>query len=100
MMETLQNSGVDWKDGRLMKNLYTQQSAYVRVGDWKLEACVIGRRVRQGCTLSPVLFNLHDEAMMREAVTDVDIGVKVGGYMIKSVRFADDKAIVVRSEKG
>ena len=88
MMEILQNIGVDWKDRRLIKNLYTQQSAYVRVGDWKSETCVMGRDVRQECTLSPSLFNLYDEAMMREAVTDADIGVKVGGNMVKSVRFA------------
>ena len=37
--------------------------------------------------------------MMREAITDVDTGVKVGGYMVKSARFADDKAKVARSEK-
>ena len=61
---------------------------------------MIGRGVRQACTLSPLLFNLYDEAMMREAVTDVDIGMKFGGYMVKSVRFADDKAIVARSENG
>ena len=74
---------MDWKDRRLIKNLYTQQSAYVRVGDWKSEACMIGRGVRQGCTLSPLLFNFYDEAMMREATADVDIGVKVGGYLVK-----------------
>ena len=71
MMAILQNIEVHWKDRRLMKTLYnTQQSAYVRVEDWKSEACVIGRSVR-------------------EAVTDVDIGVKVGGYTVESVRFAD-----------
>ena len=47
-----------------------------------------------------MLFNLYDEAMTREAITDVDIGVNVGGYMVKSVRFADDKAIAARKEKG
>ena len=57
---------------------------------------MIGRGVRQGS----LLFNLYNEARMREAVIDVDIGVKVGGYMVKSTRFAVDKAIVARSEKG
>ena len=100
MMEIMRNIGVDWRDRRLIKNLYTQQSAYVRLGDWKSEACMIGRGVRQGCTLSPLLFNLYDEAMMREATADVDIGVKVGGYLVKSVRFADDKAVMARSVRG
>ena len=54
--------------------------------------------VRQGCTLSPLLFNQYNEAMIRKALTDVDNGV--GGYMVKSVRIADDKATVVRSETG
>ena len=98
MIEILQNFGVDWDDRRLIKNLNTQQSAYVRVGEWKSKACVIGRGVRQGCTLSPLLFNLYDEAMMREAITDVDIRVKVRGYMVKSVRLVNDKAIVEMSE--
>ena len=57
---------------------------------------MIGRGVRQGS----LLFNLYNEARMREAVIDVDIGVKVGGDMVKSIRFADDKAILARSEKG
>ena len=60
---------------------------------------MIGRRVRQGRAPSSLLLNLYDEAMMRDAVTDVDIGVKVGDYTAKSVRFADNKVIVARSEK-
>ena len=99
MMEILRDIGVDWRDRRLIKNLYMQQTASVRVGDVLTEACVIGRGVRQGCTLSPLLFNLYDEAMKREAM-DMEKGVKVGGYLINSVRFADDKAVVANSERG
>ena len=46
---------------------------------------------------SPQLFNKYDEAMMREALEDLEKGIKVGGVIIKSIRFADDKAIVARS---
>ena len=98
MMEILRDIGVDWRDRRLIKNLYMQQTASVRVGDVLTEACVIGRGVRQGCTLSPLLFNLYDEAMKREAM-DMEKGVKVGGYLINSVRFADDKAMIANSER-
>jgi len=76
MMEILRNIGVEWKDRSLIKNLHSQKSGFVRVGDFKSDACVIGRGVRHGCTLSPLLFGLYDEAMMREATVDEDNGVK------------------------
>jgi len=60
---------------------------------------MIGIGVQQGCILSPLLYNLYDEAMMREALYEVECGIKVGGHMIKTVRFADDKAVVASSEK-
>jgi len=80
IMKILRNIGVDWKDWRLIKNLYALQSAFV-VGNLKSDAWVIGRGVRQGCTLSPLLFNLCDEVIMREATMDEDNGVKVGGCL-------------------
>jgi len=89
---------VNWKGRRLIKNLYTQQTTFVRVRDWKSASCKIGRDVRQGCRPSK-LFNLYVEAMMREATSDSDIGVKVGSHVIKPVRFADDRAVVASSEK-
>jgi len=46
-----------------------------------------------------LLFNLYDEVMMSEATTDEDNGVKVGGCLVNSVRFADDKAITTKSVK-
>jgi len=51
-------------------------------------------------TLLPLLFNLYDEAIMREATKNEDNGVKVGNCLMNSVRFADDKAIIARSVKG
>ena len=100
MMEILNDIGVDWRDRKLIMNLYNKQSAFVGIGENLSESCVIGRGVRQGCTLSPLLYNLYDEAMMRKALYEVEWGIKVGGHMIKTVRFADDKAMVASSEKG
>ena len=99
LMETLKNIGVDWKDRRMIRNLYIQQRATVRVAEGESELVEIGRGVRQGCLLSPLLFSIYVEAMMIEAMEDIDEGVKVGGKPLKDIRFADDQAMVVDSEK-
>ena len=74
MMEVLKKIGVDWKDRRMISNLYMEQTAEVRVADECSEASVIGRRVRQGCCLSPLLFSIYVEMMMAEAVDDIEEG--------------------------
>jgi hypothetical protein len=100
MLEILADIGVDWKDRRLILNLYSKQTAFVRIGENLSEGCIIGRGVRQGCSLSPLLYIIYDEAMMREATDEMNRGIKVGGHMINSIRYADDKAIVANSERG
>ena len=56
--------------------------------------------MRQGCPLSPLLFNVYAEEMVREAWDELEAGVKVGGMMFKSVRFADDQALISQSARG
>ncbi|CAF1570323.1 unnamed protein product [Didymodactylos carnosus] len=80
--ETDGNIGEDWKDRRLIKNLYLNQEAIVRVADGMSEPAVIGRGVRQGCLLSPLLFSIYVEMMMIEAMEDVSAGIKVGDKKI------------------
>ena len=62
-------------------------------------ACQIGRGVRQGCSLSPLLFIIYIEAMVKEATANEELGVKVGGQVFSMIRYADDKAVVASSEK-
>ena len=93
MMQILKNIGVDWKDRRLIRELYRNQTARVRIDNWLSEECIIGRGVRQGCSLSPILYILYDEAMMKEAAEDLKQGIQVGGEYISSVRFADNNNI-------
>jgi len=88
LMGILCNIGVDCRDRRLVWNLCRGQSAYVRVA-----ACEIGRGVRQGCSLSPLLFIIYDEAMIKEATDNTQDGVLVGGHIVSALRYADDEAV-------
>ena len=100
LMMILEEIGVDWRDRRLIAKLYMEQTAVVRINSEVTEPCLIGRGVRQGCPISPVLFNIYAKAMMKEALHSLEKGVKVGGVLIKAVRFADDQAMVAGTEKG
>ena len=77
LLEMLQEIGLDGKDLRLIKNLYWNQRAGVRVSGEVSELQHIKRGVRQGCVLSPDLFNIYSEGIMRN-IRDI-VGTKVGG---------------------
>ena len=100
MMEILRKVGVDWRDRRLIADLYMRQEIVVRIGTECTEETVIGRGVRQGCLLSPLLFSLYAESMMNEAMESIKEGIKIGGQLLADIRFADDQAMVAESNKG
>lgn len=100
MMEVLKKIGVDWRDRRMISSLYMKQSVTVRVAGECSEPSLVGRGVRQGCCLSPLLFNVYAEMMMLEAMEEIEEGVKVGGKLLKDIRFADDQGMVAGSELG
>ena len=100
MMEALKYIQVDWRDRRMIQELYMNQEAVVRVADGESQPGVIGRGVRQGCPLSPLLFSIYAEMMMVEAMQDIEEGVKVGGELVKDVKFADDQGMVASTENG
>ena len=100
MMQILKQIGVDWRDRRLIRDLYMNQEAFVRVNGELTEPGIIGRGVRQGCLMSPLLFSLYIEEMMKEAMVDLHEGVQAGGNWLKDVRFADDQGMVASTEQG
>ena len=78
----------------LLRNLYAGQEATVRTGHGKIDWFQIRKGVRQGCILSPCLFSLYAEYMMRNAGLDeVQAGIKVAERNIKNLRYADDTTL-------
>src|SRR5215471_9115504 len=100
MMKVLKELSVDWRDRRMIKDLYMRQEAVVRLESGDTEPGVIGRGVRQGCPLSLLLFSIYAESMMKDALDNIEEGVLVGGRLLKDVRFADDQAMVSSTSEG
>ena len=61
---------------------------------------MIGGGTRQVISLSPILVNIYSEALLRDTLSGVNEGIRVGGHLIKTVRFADDQVTLASSVKG
>ena len=84
----------------LLRNLYAGQEATVRTGLGTTDWFQIGKGVHQGCILSPCLFNLYVEYIMRNAGLDeAQAGVKIAGRNINNLRYADDTTLMAESEE-
>ena len=84
----------------LLRNLYAGQEATVRTGHRKTDWFQIGKGVRQGCILSPCLFNFYAEYIMRNAGLDeAQAGIKIVGRNINNFRYADDTTLMAESEE-
>ena len=75
----------------LLRNLHAGQEAAVRTGHRTTDWFQIGKEVNQGCILSPYLFNLYAEYIMRNAgLEEAQAGIKIAGRNINNLRYADD----------
>ena len=84
----------------LLRNLYADQEATVRTGHETTDWFQIAKGVRQGCILSPCLFNLHAEFIMRNAgLEEAQAGIKIAGRNINNLRYADDTTLMAESEE-
>ena len=84
----------------LLKNLYAGQETTVRTGHGTTDWFHKGKGVRQGCILSPCLFNLYAEYIVRNAGLDeTQAGIKTVGRNINNHRYADDTTLMAESEE-
>ena len=84
----------------LLRNVYADQEATVRTGHGTTDWFQIGKGVRQGCVLSPCLFNLYAEYIMRNAGLDeVEAGIKIAGTNINNLRYAGNITLMAENEQ-
>ena len=80
----------------ILRNLYAGQEATVRTRHGTTDWFPIGKGVRQGCILSPCLFNLYAEYIMRNTVLEeAQAGIKIAGRNINNIRYVDDTTLMV-----
>ena len=85
----------------LLRNLYAGQEATVRTGHGITDWFQIGKGVHQGCILSPCLFNLYAEYIMRNTrLEEAQAGIKIAGRNINNLRNGDDTTLMAESEEG
>ena len=100
LWKTLQEMGIPDHLTYLLRNLYAGHEATVRTGHGKTDWFQIGIGVRQGSILSPCLFNLYAEYIMRNAGLDeAQAGIKIAGRNISNLRYADITTFIAESKE-
>ena len=100
LWEILKEMGIPGHLTCLLRNLYAGQEATVRTGHGTTDWFQIGKEVRQGCILSPCLFNIYAEYIMRNArLYEAQAGIKIAGRNINNLRYADDTTLMAESEE-
>ena len=96
----LQEMGIPDHLTCLLRNLYAGQEATVRIVHGTTDWFQIGKGVCQGCILSPCLFNLYAEYIMRNAgLEEAQARIKIAGRNISNLRYADDTTLMAESEE-
>ena len=84
----------------LLRNLYAGKEATVRTGHGTIDWFQTGKGVCQGCILSPCLFNLYAEYIMRNAGLEItQAGIEIAGRNINNLRYADDTTLMAESKE-
>ena len=100
LWKILEETGIPGHLTCLLRNLYAGQETTVRTGHGTTDWFQFGKGVRQGCILSPCLFNLYAGYIMRNAgLEEAQAGIKVAGRNLSNLRYADDTLLMVESEE-
>ena len=100
LWKILQEMGIPDYLTCLLRNLYAGQEATVRTGHGTTDWFQIGKGVCQGCILSPCLFNLYADYIMRNAgLEEAQAGIKIAGRNLNDLRYADDNTLMAESEE-
>ena len=98
--EILQEMGIPDHLTCLLRNLYAGQEATVRTGHGTTDWFQVGKGICQGCILSPCLFNLYAEYIIRNAgLEEAQAGIKIARRNINNVRYADDTTLMAENEE-
>jgi len=98
LFQILKKSGMANSDRRIIKSLYKNERGVVRYGDSQ-EIAEIKKGVRQGCSLSPCLFNLYVQEAINRVRELTQVGIKIQGENVDMLRFADDIAVLTENEE-
>jgi hypothetical protein len=90
-------NGIYWRERRLIGKLYMDQSVKPKLDQGQKKSMKIGRGVRQGCCLSPILFNLYSEYLTKETC-EVFGGFKIGRRVNRNVKHADGLVLLEKEE--
>ena len=100
LQKILQQIGIPDHLTCLLRNLYAGQEATAKTRHGTTDWFQIGKGVRPGCILSPCLFNLYAEYIMRNAELDeAQAGIKIAGRNINNPRYTDDTTLMAESEE-
>ena len=96
LLQCLKTTDIEENYIALIANLYWQQKTIVKINNDISEPLKIEKGVRQGCVLSPALFNLYTDIIFRNI--DQRPGIKIGGHTINNLRYADDTVLLAENE--
>ena len=100
LWEILQDMGISDHLTCLLRNLYAGQKATVKTGHGTTDWFQIGKGVHQGCILSPCLFNLYAEYIMRKpGLEETQAGIKIARRNNNNLRYADETTFMAQSEE-